>query len=452
MMEAENKHDRSEGDINNTDVRAAYRQGLKAETVRLLEKDDRFFLHQSLSTPCLDVLSGVENIYLKTADGRKVMDFHGNYAHNIGYAHPHLVQRVQEQLTAFPFCPRRFANEPATELAAALAAEAPGDLNRVLFTPGGSLAVGMALKLARLVTGRHKVISLWDSFHGASIDAISVGGERLFRDQLGPLLPGCEHAPPPVPADCPFRCESRCQLRCADYIDYLMEQHGDVGAVLIEPVRCTDVRIPPAKYFQIIRAACDRHGALLIFDEIPLALGRTGRFFSFQHFGVEPDIIVLGKSLGGGMIPLAGIISRDAYNTCGTTALGHYTHEKNPLGATAGLATLEVIRTERLLDRSKKLGRLLLEQLQELRKRHPVIREVRGLGLLVGIELTDPHEGQKAGDLAESVMLECQRLGLSFKIGKGNVIVLAPPLTIRKDQLLEAIRLLDEALSSASRS
>jgi 4-aminobutyrate aminotransferase len=449
-MAAQSRHDRSEGDINSTEARKTYRTGLSRETLEILEADDRCFLHQSLSTPCLDVLKGVEGIYLQTVDGRRLMDFHGNYCHNIGYGHPALIQNLQEQLAGFSFNPRRFTNAPATALASALAAEAPGDLNRVLFAPGGALAIGMALKLARLVTGKHKVISLWDSFHGASLDAISVGGERLFRDNLGPLLPGCEHAPPPVPDGCPFHCGSKCQLRCAEYVEYLMEQHGDVGAVLVEPVRCTDVQIPPVGYFDILRAACNRHDALLIFDEIPLALGRTGRFFCFEHFGVDPDIIVLGKALGGGVVPLAAVIAGECCNIGQSTALGHYTHEKNPFCATAGLSTLEIIREEGLVHRSAKLGSLLLEHLNSLRERHPAIREVRGLGLLAGIELVDPETGEPASEYAESVMLQCQKMGLSFKTGKGHVLVLAPPLTIREDQLLEAIEVLDRGLSSAA--
>ncbi|MCU0709667.1 MAG: aminotransferase class III-fold pyridoxal phosphate-dependent enzyme, partial [Pirellula sp.] len=211
-----------------------------------------------------------------------------------------------KQLDQLPFCTRRYTNEPAIRLAEKLISFAPADLSRVLFAPGGASAIGIALKLARAATGRFKTISMWDSFHGASLDAISIGGEAAFRSGAGPLLPGCEHVPPPDPSHCPFRCGERCNHACADYVEYVLEREGDVAAVIAETVRNVPV-IPPLDYWKRIRAACDKHGALLILDEIPIGLGRTGRFFAFEHFGIIPDIVVLGKGLGGGVFPLAGI-------------------------------------------------------------------------------------------------------------------------------------------------
>jgi 4-aminobutyrate aminotransferase len=406
-----------------------------------------YFLHQCLSTPCLDAIEASHGIHLFTTSGRKLMDFHGNFAHNLGYGHPVVLEAVRHALETLPFCPRRYTNAYAVELAESLARKSPGQLNRVLFAPGGSLAVGMALKLARFVTGRHKVISLWDSFHGASLDAISVGGERLFRHRMGPLLPGCEHAPPPYPPTCPFACGSACNLQCADYVEYLLDQHGDVGAILLEPIRCTDVQIPPADYLPRIREACTRHGALLILDEIPLALGRTGSFYAFESFGVEPDAVVLGKALGGGILPLAALVTRDEYNLGAEAALGHYTHEKSPVASAAALATLAVLESEDLCARAERLGRLFRSQLKELQTRYSLIREIRGQGLLTGVELADPETGEAALQQAETIMMECLDLGLSFKIGKGCVLVLAPPLTIDEADLLRSVAILEEAFS-----
>ena len=188
----------------------------------------------------------------------------------------------------------------------------------------------MALKLARAATGRFKTISMWDSFHGASLDAISIGGEAIFRQGIGPLLPGAEHVPPPDPAGCPF-CEDRCNLKCADYIEYVLEKEGDVAAVVAETVRSTPF-IPPPDYWKRVRAACDRHGALLILDEIPTCLGRTGTIFAFEQYGIVPDMVCIGKGLGGGIFPLAALIAREDFNRAMPgRALGHYTHEKNPV-------------------------------------------------------------------------------------------------------------------------
>ncbi len=161
-----------------------------ARTRALLDRDAAAFLHQSLSTPCLDALVEAEGIWLTDVEGRRYMDFHGNNVHQIGYRHPRVVRAVKDALDTLPFSPRRFTNGYAVELAERLAALAPDPLGKVLFAPGGTLAIGMALKLARVATGRHKTISLWDSFHGASLDAISIGGEAVFRKGIGPLLAG----------------------------------------------------------------------------------------------------------------------------------------------------------------------------------------------------------------------------------------------------------------------
>jgi 4-aminobutyrate aminotransferase len=442
----------SEGDINLSPRRAAWlRDGLDAPTRRLLADDAAGFLHQSLSTPCLNAVVGARGLYLEDMQGRQIMDFHGNSAHQVGYGHPRVIAAIKAQLDTLPFCPRRYTNAAAVELARRLGALAPENLKKVLFCPGGTSAIGIALKLARVVTGRHKTISLWDSFHGASLDAISVGGEAMFRDGLGPLLPGAHHVAPCDPTRCAFKCGAACNLRCAEALEEKLAAEGDVGAVLIETVRCTDVQVPPPDYYRLIRAACDRHGALLILDEIPIGLGRTGKFFAFEHYGVVPDIVVLGKGLGGGVVPMAAVIARTDFDIAQHTSLGHYTHEKSSVGCAAALATLDVIRDEALVERSATLGAHALTRLHELAARHPLIGEVRGLGLLLGVELvTDRTSMAPARDAAEAVMYFCFAQGLSFKIGQGNVLTLTPPLTLSLAELDRALVILDAALTAAA--
>ena len=439
---------RSEGDLNLSPHRAAWQEASLAGSTRtLLAEDARWFLHQSLSTPCLNVLRGAHGAWLEDVEGRRILDFHGNNVHQVGFGHPRVIAAIREQLDRLPFCTRRYTCEPAIGLAKALAEKAPGDLSRVLFAPGGTTAMGMALKLARLATGRFKTVSMWESFHGASLDAISVGGEAIFRSGIGPLLPGCEHVPPPDHRRCPFRCGQACSLACADYVDYVLEREGDVAAVIGETVRCTPF-IPPPDYWRRIRAACDRHGTLLILDEIPIGLGRTGRFFAFEHYAVVPDMVVLGKGLGGGIMPLAALIAREGLNVAAAKALGHYTHEKNPVACAAGLATLQVIEEENLVERAAYLGRAALAQLEGLRTRHPLIGEVRGLGLLLGIELLrSPSTLEPAVDEAEQVMYAALRRGLNFKVTQGNLLTLTPALTLSADELDQAVGILDAALS-----
>ncbi|HVF62670.1 MAG TPA: aspartate aminotransferase family protein [Casimicrobiaceae bacterium] len=439
--------DAAEGDVNLSPRRKEFeRAHIGATTRELLDRDSAAFLHQSLSTPCFNALAEAEGIWLTDVEGRRIMDFHGNNVHQVGYRHPRVVAAVTDMLGTLPFSPRRFTNDPAVRLAERLTGLAPAPLSKVLFAPGGALAIGMALKLARIATGRHKTISMWDSFHGASLDAISIGGEAVFRRGLGPLLPGAEHAPPYDPRDCRFGCNGCCTTRCADYVATMLDREGDVAAVIVETIRSTDVQIPPPAYYRTLRKACDRNGTLLILDEVPIALGRTGTMFAFEHYDIVPDMIVLGKGLGGGVFPLAALVARGDLDVAATTALGHYTHEKTSVGCAAALATLDVINDERLLERSTKLGAQALDRLAMLEDRHALVDQVRGIGLLLGVELCH-LDGAPARDEAERTMYGCLARGLSFKIGQGNVITLSPPLTIDERDLDRAFDILDDALT-----
>jgi 4-aminobutyrate aminotransferase len=443
---------RSEGDLNISPRRQAWAAAhLSAETQDLLEQDAEVFLHQSLSTPCLNALQSCSGSTLIDAQGREILDFHGNSAHQVGYAHPRVLEAIRRQLEELSFCPRRYTCRPAVDLARKLTQLAPGNLKRVLFAPGGTSAMGMAIKLARAATGRFKTISMWESFHGASLDCISIGGEAIFRRGIGPLLPGAEHVPPCEPAKCPFRCGGSCNLACADYVDYVLEREGDVAAVIAETVRCTP-SIPPKDYWKKIRAACDRHGALLILDEIPIGLGRSGRMFACEHYDIVPDMLVLGKGLGGGVLPMAALLAREDLNKAmATGALGHYTHEKNPVLCAAGLAVLQVIEEENLLQRAATLGAQAVEQLRAIAAKHPLVSEVRGLGLLLGVVLTrhGPGGPAPANEEAERALYACLRRGLSFKITMGNILTLTPPLTLTDEELARAVTILDEALTEA---
>jgi 4-aminobutyrate aminotransferase len=425
--------DSSEGDINLGQRRTDWQaQHIDPATRALLDEDARWFLHQSMSTPCLNALQGAQGAWLTDTAGRRILDFHGNSLHQIGYGHPAVLAAMRETLDTLPFSPRRYTNRPAVDLARRLCQAAPMQGARLLFAPGGTAAIGMALKLARLATGRFKTISMWDAFHGASLDAISIGGEAVFRRGIGPLLPGSEHVPPCDPGHCVFGCGGSCALRCVDYIDYCLHKEGDVAAVIVETVRCTDVQVPPADYYRRLRQICDRHGALLILDEIPIALGRTGHLFSVERYGIEPDMIVIGKGLGGGSMPLAALIAREGLNVGPHISLGHYTHEKNPLACAAGLAVLDVIEQEGLLERSRRLGDEVLARLRTRTAGMAAVKEVRGAGLLIGIELHDP-------ELAEAVLYRCLSEGLSFKVGQGHVLVLAPPLNVDEADLFWAL-------------
>ncbi len=437
-----------EGDLNLSPRRAEWtRRNVGRETQHWLDEDSRYFLHQALSTPCLDVLARSDGIYLEALEGRRYMDFHGNSVHQVGFGNPAVVAAIKAQLDELSFCTRRYTNVPAVELARKLAQITPGDLGKSLFCPSGAAAIGMALRLARAVTGRHKTLSMWDAFHGASLDASSVGGERMFRGNIGPLLPGTEHVPPPDASRCGLGCGGRCDLRCAGYVEYVLEREGDVAAVVAEPVRSTPA-IPHPEYWPRVRAACDRTGALLIFDEIPHCLGRTGRMFVLEHWGVVPDILVLGKGLGGGILPMAAIVTRPELDVMADRALGHYTHEKNPVICAAALAAIHYIEQEGLVDRARELGAHALARMNGLAERHRLIGDVRGLGLLLGLELVrDGETRERASEEADRVMYRALERGLSFKVSAGNVLTLTPPLTISRAELDRALAIVDDCLT-----
>lgn len=449
-IEDKRRRMKSEGDLNLSSYRAAWaRDKLDAHTLSWLEEDARYFLHQALSTPCLDVLKSCDGIYLEDLQGNRFMDFHGNNVHQVGFRNRRVIEAIQAQMETLPFCTRRYTNVPSIQLAKKLAALAPGNLNRVLFAPGGTTAIGMALKLARAATGRFKTLSMWDSFHGASLDAISVGGESIFRSGAGPLLPGNEHVPPPDTYRCVWGCGGECNLKCAQYVEYVLDKEGDVGAVIAETVRSTSL-VPPPGYWEAIRAACDKHGALLILDEIPHALGRTGKMFTCEHYNIVPDMLVIGKGLGGGIFPLAALIAREDLNVAPEQALGHYTHEKNPVACAAALATIEVIEQDRLLENAEKVGNYALERMRGMMQEHGIIGQVRGLGLLLGMELVrDRVTREPAVDEAERVMYSALRKGLSFKVTMGNIITLTPPLTITMDEMGTALDILNSCLSES---
>ncbi|WP_045586731.1 aspartate aminotransferase family protein [Vibrio parahaemolyticus] len=442
-------HFRSEGDVNTTPARQAWNASMDDErTQALLKRDSEVFLHQAMSTPCLDTLEAAEGIYIQDSTGKKYMDFHGNNVHQLGYGHPHVIKRVQEQIAKLPFSPRRFTNETAIECAEKLTQICGGELNRVLFAPGGTSAVGMALKLARHITGNYKVVSLWDSFHGASLDAISVGGEACFRQGMGPLMAGVERIPPAVSYRGAFPVADGSDVHYADYLEYVIEKEGGVGAFIAEAVRNTDVQVPSKAYWKRIREICDKHNVMLIIDDIPNGMGRSGEWFTYQAYDIEPDMLCIGKGLGGGLVPIAAMVTKDKYNTAEQISMGHYTHEKSPIGCAAALATMEAIEQDGLLDKAKVDSQFMREKLLEMKAKYPVIGDVRGIGMLWGIELVTDHESKaRAYDEAEAVLYQCLNNGVSFKVSQGNVIQLSPPLIITREQLTEALAIFEEAIA-----
>ncbi len=444
----------TEGESNTSDARKTWlKKSIGPKSAPLLKRDAEVFLHQSLSSPCVSTIAKADGIWIQDKDGRRFMDFHGNSVHHLGYGHPKLIAAIKAQLDDLPFSPRRFTCDPAVELAEKLAEITPGDLSKTLFTTGGSDANEVALKIARAATGRFKIVSFWNSFHGAGMGAASVGGEATFRSYIaGPLMTGTEHVAPFACYRCPYGHSGPdvCGLACANMVDYVLEREGDVAAVIAEPMRAVPF-VPPPGFWKSVREACNRHGALLIMDEIPTGLGKTGRMFAFEHDDIVPDIVTIGKSLGGGILPIAACIAHKDLDVCGDFAIGHYTHEKNPVTTRAALTTIEIIEEEGLVERAAELGDYAMDRLRSSLSDCPIVGDIRGRGLMFGVEIVTDKAQKTAGNtLAEQVYYACLSKGLSFKISQGCVLTLSPPMTIAREDLDRALGFVETAVMNAA--
>jgi 4-aminobutyrate aminotransferase len=448
-MKKPNRFAREQGDINTTTCRKKYWQrNLAGPAQKWFDEDKRYFLHQNLSTPVLNVIRRAQGACIEDLQGNSYIDMHGNGVHNAGFNNPEVIAAVKKQLDEeMTFCPRRYTNIPAITLAQKLAEATPGNLSRSLFCPGGSEANEMALALAKHVTGRFQTISFWDAFHGAGFAAASVGGEELFSGGLGPMVPGAFHVEFPNYYRNPwgFDRPEDVDAECLRQIERILQKHPEMAAVIGEPISATPI-VPSQGYWQGVKKLCEQYGALLIFDEIIEGFGRTGKMFACEHY-LTPDILVLGKSLGGGLVPFAGIVTKDKYNVCPDRSIGHYTHEKNALCAAAALAEIEYIEKNNLCDYAAELGEYTMQRLNEMRGKHPLIGNVAGVGLHIGIDLVcDRKTRERAVEQAEIIMFKCLEKGLSFKTIEGNIINLIPALVITKEQMDKSLDILDETI------
>jgi len=401
----------------------------------LVDRDAKVFFHQEGSSPCLAALRHVSGSWIEDMDGRRYLDLHGNSAHHIGHAHPELVAALKAQLDELTFSPRRYTNEPATELAELLTAQWPGGPAKVLFTTGGSDAIELAVKLARVATGRSATISLDGSYHGHGFGAF--GLSRSMPDQrLGTFLPDRLHV------------RSYWKHGAAAMLEDVERALGQtpdgIAALIAEPIR-SNCHVPPVELWPEIRRLCNAAGTLLIFDEIPSGLGKTGRFFAFEHFGARPDMVVLGKALGGGMLPIAAVLADARFDIAPELALGHYTHEKNPLTTRAALTCLTIILRDQLAVRAAQLEQVVRDRVAELARTVPAIRSVRGKGLLLAIEL----DMSALPGCSESELLQAlSERGISTTTKGDDALGFSPPLTINEQDLTAALERIANALMS----
>ena len=442
-----------EGDTNAADTRASWREGLSRRTLALLDGDAHYFLGQALSTPCLNGVERAAGVELIDLEGHHILDFHGNNVHQLGYGHPEVVRAVVEQLQVLPFSPRRYTNAPAVGLARRLSDRSPIAEAKVLFARGAAEAVSIAIKIARAATGRYKTIGLYGSFHGATLDALSLGGQAEFLRGMGPALPGSLHVSEYNPDRCFFGCQGQCSLACLNYLEEVVSREGDVAMVIMETIRNTDVRIPPPDYYARVQEICRRAGCLLVLDETAIAWGRTGKLFAIEHYpGVAPDMIVVGKGLGAGVYPISALLADPRLDVVADRSVGHFTFEKSPVGAAAGLAMLEVVERDHLCDQAVAKGEYVRDRLMQLRRRHPMMGPIRQVGLLLAFDILDPVSNRPWVEAADVLLYAALRRGLSFKVSQGFIVVWSPPLIIEPHDLEQAISILDEALAETAQA
>ena len=409
-------------------------------------------------------VAGGEGRYFWDYDGKRYLDFASQLVNvSIGHQHPKIVAAIKEQAEKLCTIGPPMATEARSTLARLLAEVTPGDLQMSFFTNGGAEANENAVKLARWYTGRHKIIARYRSYHGATAGAITLTGDPR-RWPAEPGIPGVVRMLDPYTYRCPAGHPDPCPVCTgAPHLEEILQYEGahTVAAVILETVVGTNgIIVPPDGYLQAIREVCDRHGILLIADEVMAGFGRTGKWFGVDNWNVVPDILTLAKGINSGYVPLGAMIvrkpiadwARDKYFAGGLTYSGH------PLACASAIASIEAFKEERIVENSAEMGGVFAERLRELQRKHPSIGDVRGLGCFWGLELVKNREtreplvpfnatGDAFAPVARVAKAALER-GL-YLMTHWNVIIVAPPLTITRDEIDEGIGILDEALSIA---
>ncbi len=426
----------------------------------------QYVLHSWSVQDALDPIpvAGGEGRYFWDYDGNRYLDFASQLVNvSIGHQHPKVVAAIKEQAEKLCTIGPPMATEPRSTLARMLAEITPGDLQMSFFTNGGAEANENAIKLARWYTGRHKVIARYRSYHGATAGAITLTGDPR-RWPAEPGIPGVVRMLDPYTYRCPAGHPDPCPVCSgAPHLEEILQYEGPdtVAGVIVETIVGTNgIIVPPDGYLQSIREVCDRHGIVLITDEVMAGFGRTGEWFGVDNWDVVPDILTVAKGINSGYIPLGAMIVRqpiakwvrDKYFAGGLTYSGH------PLACASAIASIEAFKEEGIVENAAEMGGVFAEDLESLREKHRSIGEVRGLGCFWGIELVkdrdtrEPFVPFNATGEAFAPMARVWKAALErglYLMTHWNVIMVCPPLTITREEIEEGIEILDEALAIA---
>lgn len=432
------------------------------EMKELSVQDDRYVLKSWSRKPNAPIIVGGERIYFWDAEGRRFMDFSSQLVNvNIGHGHQKVVKAIQKQVEELAYVSGVYRSIPVIKLAKRLAEITPGDLRKSFFTCGGGAAVESAMKIAKQYTGRPKIVSMWRGYHGSTFGALSATGITKIRTPFEPLLQGFVHVPPPYCYRCSFGLRyPDCGVECARFVErvFRWEDPEMIAAFVAEPILANVFVVPPKEYWPMVQEICDKHGILLIFDEVITGFGRTGKMFGCEHFNVVPDILVAGKGITSGYLPLGvAIVSEKVGEFFDENPLSHgFTYTAHPTCCAAGLAEMDVLLEENLVENASEVGAHLMLRLKELEGRHKCVGDVRGLGLLMGFELVKDRKTKELlgthvteQDIIVYVREKANERGLEVGISSSfapSIVRVVPPLCVTKDEVDLAVTILDEVL------
>ena len=429
------------------------------KTSKLLERDKQVISPSYYRTYPIVVDSGSDCL-VRDVDGNVYIDLAASVAVlQTGHCHPKVVEAIKrqaERLVHYTFA--GFCHEPGVKLGEKLCQITPGSFDKkVCYGNSGAEAVEAALKMVRWHTGKHRIISFIGGFHGRTFGALTCTTSKLvIVEKFGPLLPGVVHVPYPYCYRCPFRMEyPDCSLYCVDFIDewYLSRfvPPSEVAAFIFEPIQGErGYIVPPDDYFKKLKKLADGYGILLIDDEIQMGVGRTGKWWAIQHYGVEPDAICFAKGIASGM-PLSGVVAKaEIMDWQMGTHFG--TFSANPVSCAAALATLEVIEEERLMENAVKVGEHAMKRLRELAEEVELIGDVRGKGLAIAFELVKDRKTKEPAvkECLKTLIGSLKKGVLLLRAGESTVRI-CPPLTMSVELMDEAIDIIAEVLKEISR-
>jgi len=424
---------------------------LTAQDIVSMNREYTFFSWSVQSAANPIPIERAEGVYFWDASGKRYIDFSSQLMNlNIGHQHPKVVRAIQEQAARLCYAHPGMATEPRGLLGKKIAEVAPGNLNKTFFCLGGAEANENAIKMARMFTGRFKILSRYRSYHGATHGAIALTGDYR-RLPVEPAMPGAVHFLDPYCYRCPFGwTRDTCHRECIAHVEEIISYEGPdhIAAIFMEGVTGSNgLIVPPEDYWPRIREICDKYGILLVSDEVMSGWGRTGKWFAVDNWDVVPDMITTAKGLTAGYVPLGAVIVSDDIARyfedkmlwCGLTYSGH------PLACAAGVATLDVYTEDGLIENAVQLGRYLGQRLEQMKANHPSVGDVRYIGLFTALEIVNNKATKAPIDPLTEVFKFLKENGL-FTFVFHNILFVVPPLCITQAQLDEGLAIIETSL------